>query len=214
MSTTPTSLSPQKEDIHEHIEDRGHGTLRDYTRNINAKYVYHNQHYARHRMSYTVCRIINPLNGIPKSELFGQVSRFCADNGLQDKEKTFQKGALVAQSPAGFEDIPDLDEDDRYHLRREITRMSRTTYNSCAACSLIWTGHRPLASAQGLILYHRSLFPRLRHTVGDNYIVLIHNVLIYFRGWDNTGANGANLSFPEEFGITDNTWLVGFINSA
>jgi hypothetical protein len=34
------------------------------------------------------------------------------------------------------------------------------------------------------------------------------------RGWDNTGANGANLSFPSEFGIVDNTWLVGFINSA
>ena len=35
-----------------------------------------------------------------------------------------------------------------------------------------------------------------------------------YRGWDNTGANGANLSFPEEFGIEDNSWLVGFINSA
>lgn len=34
------------------------------------------------------------------------------------------------------------------------------------------------------------------------------------RGWDNTGANGANLSFPAEFGIADNTWLVGCINSA
>jgi hypothetical protein len=33
------------------------------------------------------------------------------------------------------------------------------------------------------------------------------------RGWDNTGANGANLSFPKEFGIEDNTWLIGVINS-
>ncbi|CAG8055070.1 unnamed protein product [Penicillium olsonii] len=33
------------------------------------------------------------------------------------------------------------------------------------------------------------------------------------RGWDNTGANGANLSFPKEFGIEDNTWLVGVINA-
>ncbi|KAJ5239291.1 hypothetical protein N7468_003910 [Penicillium chermesinum] len=33
------------------------------------------------------------------------------------------------------------------------------------------------------------------------------------QGWDNTGANGANLSFPEEFGIADNTWLIGVINS-
>lgn len=34
------------------------------------------------------------------------------------------------------------------------------------------------------------------------------------QGWDNTGANGANLSFPEEFGIANNGWLIGAINSA
>lgn len=34
------------------------------------------------------------------------------------------------------------------------------------------------------------------------------------QGWDNTGANGAILSFPQEFGIADNAWLVGFLNSA
>ncbi|THW36563.1 hypothetical protein D6D21_06568 [Aureobasidium pullulans] len=33
-------------------------------------------------------------------------------------------------------------------------------------------------------------------------------------GWDNTGTNGANLSFPEEFGIADRPWLIGVINSA
>ncbi|PPJ59549.1 hypothetical protein CBER1_09800 [Cercospora berteroae] len=34
------------------------------------------------------------------------------------------------------------------------------------------------------------------------------------QGWDNTGANGANLSFPEEFGIAHNGWLVGAINAS
>lgn len=34
------------------------------------------------------------------------------------------------------------------------------------------------------------------------------------RGWDNTGANGANLSFPQEFGIAHRHWLVGVINAA
>jgi hypothetical protein len=33
------------------------------------------------------------------------------------------------------------------------------------------------------------------------------------QGWDNTGANGANLSFPEEFGIADQQWLIGVINA-
>jgi hypothetical protein len=51
-------------------------------------------------------------------------------------------------------------------------------------------------------------------------------LLIFGRGWDQTGSNGANLSFPEEFGIgagskplgTPNhdrdNWLVGLVNAA
>jgi hypothetical protein len=64
------------------------------------------------------------LSGISKQELFDQVSRFCADNGLQDRVATFQKAALVAQSPEDIENISELDEEDKYHLRREVTRMS------------------------------------------------------------------------------------------
>jgi MFS family permease len=37
---------------------------------------------------------------------------------------------------------------------------------------------------------------------------------IMIRGWDNTGANGANLSFPQEFGIADRHWLIGVINAS
>jgi len=40
------------------------------------------------------------------------------------------------------------------------------------------------------------------------------------QGWDQTGSNGANLSFPKEFGIDGSTgnaardeWLVGIINA-
>ena len=36
------------------------------------------------------------------------------------------------------------------------------------------------------------------------------------QGWDQTGANGANLSFPKEFGIDGpgrDEWIVGIINS-
>jgi MFS family permease len=45
---------------------------------------------------------------------------------------------------------------------------------------------------------------------------------VLFRGWDQTGSNGANLSFPQEFGIgaekghpnfERDRWLVGLINS-
>ncbi|KAG8624078.1 hypothetical protein KVT40_009054 [Elsinoe batatas] len=33
------------------------------------------------------------------------------------------------------------------------------------------------------------------------------------QGWDQTGSNGANLSFPQEFGIQDNDLLIGIINA-
>lgn len=38
------------------------------------------------------------------------------------------------------------------------------------------------------------------------------------QGWDQTGANGANLSFPQEFGIaregnSSDEWIVGIVNS-
>ncbi|KAM0206816.1 hypothetical protein ACHAPA_005484 [Fusarium lateritium] len=38
------------------------------------------------------------------------------------------------------------------------------------------------------------------------------------QGWDQTGSNGANLSFPEEFGLHEDTsvrdqWIVGLVNS-
>ena len=36
------------------------------------------------------------------------------------------------------------------------------------------------------------------------------------QGWDQTGANGANLSFPQEFGIAGtgrDEWIVGLVNS-
>ena len=48
------------------------------------------------------------------------------------------------------------------------------------------------------------------------------DLLISYRGWDQTGSNGANLSFPQALGIDNtpgspnaqrNDWIVGLINS-
>jgi hypothetical protein len=38
------------------------------------------------------------------------------------------------------------------------------------------------------------------------------------QGWDQTGSNGANLSFPDEFGLDEKNsirdqWIVGLVNS-
>ncbi|KAL7419430.1 hypothetical protein Q5752_006268 [Cryptotrichosporon argae] len=55
------------------------------------------------------------------------------------------------------------------------------------------------------------------------FTVVLASVGAAVQGWDQTGSNGANLSFPIQFGINDatgapnasrNQWLVGLVNSA
>ncbi|MCJ1394720.1 hypothetical protein MMC18_007600 [Xylographa bjoerkii] len=58
------------------------------------------------------------------------------------------------------------------------------------------------------------------------FTVVLNSIAAAIQGWDQTGSNGANLSFPTALGIPDsgdactaagtcaaNQWLVGFINS-
>ncbi|KAL1869994.1 hypothetical protein VTK73DRAFT_2837 [Phialemonium thermophilum] len=66
--------------------------------------------------------IRNPLRGIPRDKLLADVARFQQEKGLpEDILPLLQKGALVAQDPAGFEHLDVLDEDDRRALREEVT---------------------------------------------------------------------------------------------
>ncbi|SMQ49672.1 unnamed protein product [Zymoseptoria tritici ST99CH_3D7] len=126
---------------------------------------------------YNDATIRNPLAHLAKDQLEQQVSQFCATYGFQERLDLFQKAALVAQRPEHFEEIPELSEEDKYVLRREVT--------------------------------HRWHLPwRLYMCIG---IVSLGSAI---QGWDNTGANGANLSFPEEFGIAHKSWLIGTINAA
>lgn len=62
------------------------------------------------------------MAGIPKKDLLSNVEAFCAEHGMQDKVSVFQKGALVAQNQEAFEDIEELDEEDKVIIRREKTR--------------------------------------------------------------------------------------------
>lgn len=68
-------------------------------------------------------RIQNPLHGIPKPKLMAQVEQFAREKGMEEQLPLLQKAALLAQNPKEFENIPELDEEDREVIRREITRM-------------------------------------------------------------------------------------------
>ena len=70
---------------------------------------------------------------------------------------------------------------------------------------------------------HRWRHPRILY-----FTIILNSIAAAIQGWDQTGSNGANLGFPQYFGIpTDatfkngavnpeaakNQWIVGFINS-
>jgi hypothetical protein len=102
-------------------------------------------------------RIRNPLVGVSKAELLSDVTTFAKEHQLEDIEPLLIKGALVAQSPALFEEIEELDEADRTAIREEFThrfKLPRTLYltiilNSIAAA--IQVGRMSLAMLTMLI---------------------------------------------------------------
>ncbi|KAL2673531.1 hypothetical protein Neosp_011973 [[Neocosmospora] mangrovei] len=68
---------------------------------------------------------------------------------------------------------------------------------------------------------------RWRHPKSLYYTILLNSISAAIQGWDQTGSNGANLSFPQAFDIADtgeactaagtcerNSWIVGAINGA
>ena len=131
--------------------------------------------------------------GIPKQQLLADVDEFAIANGLQDLLAVMRKGALVAQNPAGFDSIAELDSTEREALRVEATK-------------------------------------RWSHTRTLYLTIVLNSIAAAIQGWDQTGSNGANLSFPAYFGIDPDSdgcnngtedaalcdkysWIVGFINA-
>lgn len=67
------------------------------------------------------------------------VERFAKEREMTDISGLLKKGALVAQDPASFETIKELDEDEKTALRREITHKwshPRVLYLTIALCSI------------------------------------------------------------------------------
>lgn len=65
---------------------------------------------------------------------------------------------------------------------------------------------------------------RWSHPLALYFTIIICSIGAAVQGWDQTGSNGANLSFPQEFGIGDgenygspnqvrDSWLVGVVNA-
>lgn len=126
---------------------------------------------------------------MPKADLLRKVESYASEHQLTDALPFLKKGALVAQDPADFESLEELDEEDREILRNETLHK--------------W-----------------------RHPKQLYFTIFLNCIGAAIQGWDQTGSNGANLSFPQSFGIADrgscesfgtcerNSWIIGAINSA
>ncbi|EIT72927.1 hypothetical protein BDV35DRAFT_404842 [Aspergillus flavus] len=133
--------------------------------------------------------IENPLSGIPRDQLLRDVEDYAQEYDLHDILPLLKKGALVAQRPNQYDDIPELSPEDRQYLRQETTN-------------------------------------RWKHPWALYYTIILNSIAAAIQGWDQTGSNGANLTFAHQFGIPQdppdctspaecsrNQWIVGAINS-
>lgn len=132
-------------------------------------------------------KISNPLAGISYADLMTDVEQFAHQKGLNDQLELLKKGALIAQDPANFESLEQLDEHEKEFLRYEAAH-------------------------------------RWRHPFQLYITIIVCSIGAAVQGWDQTGSNGANLSFPQEFGIgfgetighpnqVRDSWLVGVVNA-
>ena len=145
----------------------------------------------------------NPLVGVPKERLLQDAANFARSNNIGDYVELIQKGALVAQCPAGFEAVSMLSEEEKNALRHEIRRpwsQPKMLYYLVVMCSFA----AALQGVRVLLLF--------RNLSSSRYVQMDESVI-----------NGANLFFPGQFGIdpgfmtggsTRNQWLLGLVNSA
>jgi len=124
-----------------------------------------------------VAKVVNPLRGLSKEELYGRVDQFCDSHGFHSDVELFRRGAMAAQHSVDFEMCQDIPEDDKAILRRARDHRWDQPFT-------LW------------------------------FSVAVLSLGAMVQGWDNTGANGANLGFPQEFGIADRPTLVGVVNAA
>lgn len=84
-------------------------------------------------------RLVNPLAGLSQEELATRGRDFAKKFELGHLDETFAKGAMIAQDPAAFEQVPGLNEEEKTILRTEVThrwKQPRQLYYLVIACSM------------------------------------------------------------------------------
>ncbi|KAJ9116455.1 hypothetical protein QFC22_004897 [Naganishia vaughanmartiniae] len=144
----------------------------------------------------------NVLANLSKEDLLSDVQLFATQKGLEEYLPDLEKGALLAQRPDEFEEISELTEEDKQHIRHE--RDHKWSHP-------LWMWLTIIICSTGMSRMHAT---RLECLLTQ---VFFFSSGACVQGWDQTGSNGANLSFPAEFGIASGSqsdeWLVGMVNA-
>ncbi|THH20783.1 hypothetical protein EW146_g643 [Bondarzewia mesenterica] len=131
-------------------------------------------------------KLANPLAGISHEQLMKDGEEFARSHNLGHLTEEFKKAALIAQNPTAFESLPLLTEDDKAHLRREITHkwdQPGTLYYLVILCSIA-------AAVQGM----------------DEAV--INGANLFFAPQFNIDPNSSDGNQGR------NQWLLGLVNSA
>ncbi|KAH8995253.1 hypothetical protein EDB86DRAFT_1186773 [Lactarius hatsudake] len=129
-------------------------------------------------------KLANPLAGLSHEELVASGAEFARTHGLGHLEEEFKKGALAAQDPLAFENVPYFTEDDKKIFRRELTHRwdhPGTLYHLVILCSVA-------AAVQGM----------------DQAV--INGANLFFASQFHIDSTSGNAS--------QNEWLLGLVNSA
>lgn len=81
----------------------------------------------------------NPLAGVPREQIFKDVTEFCTKYNMEDKIELFKRAALVARNPDAASKLEELSAEEKTVLEREVTNrwdQPWRLYWLCIMCSL------------------------------------------------------------------------------
>lgn len=73
----------------------------------------------QHDTRAQAAKLENVLAGLSKEQLYAEVDDFTSKHGLEEHNEAFRKGALLAQKPHEWDDIPELNQEDREAIAYE-----------------------------------------------------------------------------------------------
>ncbi|KAI9815444.1 MAG: hypothetical protein M1827_002578 [Pycnora praestabilis] len=145
-----------------------------------------------HNRDTVTFRIQNPLFDVEPRDLMRRVQRFVELTQWPSRNIEILKlGSILAKNPNAINNM------------EEFLAAGQEAYGNL----------RPLDADE--VQHLKNERDAKWHQPENLYFtIILCSIGAAVQGWDQVGTNGANLLFPQQLGITHNTWLIGFINAA